>query len=370
MVMGLGRTGPGGGLMPDIRGDAACCDRCAGGSAAVRIARRRLLKAAVFSPPDSHGGAQSLANLGLAPPQSDQDPAAFPTPGMLPRAVTGTVVDVSPHFLVIGNGTSEERFALTPDAVAWRGAALEPAAVRPGDHAVVRLHRTSRDVADRIWANIGRVAGTIIERTDKGLLIDEGATKKRQVVIIPARASVRIQVRFPILEPGYLIDVIGLRRGGALEALIPATYQPAYRVDQMPPPTLVSGHVPNAISGSATWHEPADEPPGVLGLAYPALDPEVGCAEGPGPGQGAPGQARLPYLSIGSILQVRNDCTGSSCMLPVTSCAAIGRLFSDRCVTCGTSPRGRVADLSQASFVALGGELELGCFNATITIGG
>ena len=53
-------------------------------------------------------------------------------------------------------------------------------------------------------------------------------------MIIPARASVRIQVRFPILEPGYLIDVIGLRRDGALEALIPATSQPAYRADQVP----------------------------------------------------------------------------------------------------------------------------------------
>src|SRR5580698_9081958 len=99
MVMGLGPTGPGGGLMPDIRGDAACCDRCAGGSAAVRIARRRLLKAAVFSPANSHGGAQSLASLGLAPPQADQDPpgsadpSGFATSGMLPRAVTGTVVD-------------------------------------------------------------------------------------------------------------------------------------------------------------------------------------------------------------------------------------------------------------------------------------
>lgn len=45
------------------------------------------------------------------------------------------------------------------------------------------------------------------------------------------------------------------------------------------------------------------------------------------------------------------------------------RLFCDRCVTCGTSPRGRVADLALASFVALGGELERGCFNATIAAG-
>ena len=50
----------------------------------------------------------------------------------------------------------------------------------------------------------------------------------------------------------------------------------------------------------------------------------------------------------------------------MTGCARGGAAFNDRCVTCGTSPRGRVADLTLASFVALGGELERGCFNATI----
>jgi hypothetical protein len=353
--------------MPDTRGDHACCDRCAGAGPSSRIARRRRLTAAVFRPADLRAGV-TPDETGAAGSRPDRAEAAFATSGELPRAVTGAVIDVSPHFLVVGHGARQERFALTADATAWRGAPLDPAAVRPGDQVVVRLHKKARGVADRIWANIGRVTGTIVERTADGLLVDEGRTRKRQFVIIPPRASGRIQVRFPNLEPGYLIDVIGLRRGGALEGLVPATSQPAYRVDQMPVPSLVNGHVPDAISGSATWHEPADEPPGVLGLAYPALDPEVGCAEGPAPI--VPGNVRLPYLSIGSVLLVRNDCTGSSCALPVTACAAVGRLFNDRCVTCGTSPRSRVADLTQASFVALGGELERGCFNATITIGG
>jgi hypothetical protein len=131
---------------------------------------------------------------------------------------------------------------------------------------------------------------------------------------------------------------------------------------------MLAGRMPSAISGSATWHEPFEEPPGLLGALYPALDPEAGCAEDPV--GGIPLRfARMPYLAVGSRLLIRNDCTGSSCALPVTGCAAISRLFNDRCVTCGTSPRGRVADLTMASFVALGGELERGCFNATITIG-
>jgi hypothetical protein len=187
-------------------------------------------------------------------------------------------------------------------------------------------------------------------------------------VTIPGAASGRVQVRFPNLEPGYLLDVIGVRRPGELEARIPATSQPAYPVDQMPTPPMVTGRVPAAISGSATWHEPVDEPPGLLGVSYPALDPGSGCAEDP-VGSVAPQFVRMPYLAVGSVLQVSNDCTKSSCTLSVTGCAAIARLFNDRCVTCGTSPRGRIADLTQASFIALGGELERGCFNATITIG-
>jgi hypothetical protein len=45
----------------------------------------------------------------------------------------------------------------------------------------------------------------------------------------------------------------------------------------------------------------------------------------------------------------------------------MAREFCDRCVTCGTSPKGRIADLTMAAFVELGGNLEDGCFNATLT---
>jgi hypothetical protein len=67
---------------------------------------------------------------------------------------------------------------------------------------------------------------------------------------------------------------------------------------------------------------------------------------------------------------VRNDCTEACRVLPVTGSAALATLFCDRSVTCGPSPRGRIADLTLASFVELGGELHEGCFNATIEIEG
>jgi hypothetical protein len=339
--------------MPEVRRDCRCCDRFAATKTAVRTSRRQQLKDAVFGPQTA--------------PADDTAPG-LPEPGELPRAITGIVRDISPHVLMMGNGESDTRITLAAGATAWRGGPLDPAAVQPGDHAVVRLRRSQLGVAERIWANIGRVTGTIIERAADSLLVDEGTTKPRQVVTIPPRWAGRLQVRFPNLEPGYLIDVIGLRRGGTLEARIPGTSQPTYPVDRLPAPAMLAGHVPSAISGSASWHEPFEEPPGLLGALYPALEPEAGCAEDPVGGI-APRFARLPYLAIGSGLLIRNDCTGGSRMLPVIGCAAIARLFNDRCVCCGTSPRGRVADLTVASFVTLGGELERGCFNATMTIG-
>jgi hypothetical protein len=330
-----------------------CCDRVAGTATGVSASRRRQLKAAVFSAQSGPAAA---------------DPATIPIQtGRTPRAVFGTVRDVSPQVLVLGTDDGERRIALTPEATAWRGGPVEPAAVRPGDQTVIRL-AAKHNVADRIWANVGRVTGTIVDRDADSLLVDEGSTKPRQVVTIPSAAATRIRVRFPNLEPGYLIDVIGLRGHGAVEARIPATSQPAYPANRFPPPAMVTGQPPSTISGSATWHEPADEPAMLLGVAYPALDTETGCAEDP-VGTDPPRFVRLPYLAVGSQLLVRNDCTGSSHVLPVIGCGAIARLFSDRCVTCGTSPRGRVADLTLASFVALGGELDRGCFNATITIG-
>jgi hypothetical protein len=181
------------------------------------------------------------------------------------------------------------------------------------------------------------------------------------------------------MEPGYLFDVIGLRQDGYLLGLTPATAQPPYRADRPPTPPLVSGHIPEQISGTAVWHEQDEEPAGLVGVAYPALDPETNCGPAPrhpreprgvDPHLAGPGCVRLPYLSIGSAVRLRNECGDREEVLPVTSCGAQARLFCDRCVECGTSPRGRVADLTVTAFAALGGNLEDGCFNATLAMAG
>ncbi len=339
-----------------------------------RFARRSLLKAAVLGQRDEPG----QASLGTSPD------GVWSATWSLVYAVTGQILDVSPDVLVLGTQRGEQRLPLDASAEAWRGGPVPPAALRRGEHAIARRKFPGAPVVDRIWAGIGRVTGTIVEREGPAtLLVDEGPAKGRKMVIIGTEAAGRIQVRFPRLEPGYLIDVIGVKADGCLRALIPATSQPPYPADHPPAPPLVSGHVPDSISGTAVWHEPEGEPEDLLGLAYPALDPETGCeharfalSECSGhlhagdPHATAPGCVRLPYLSVGSLLWLRNDCAERIRQVPVTGCGATARLFCDRCVTCGTSRKGRIADLTMAAFVELGGILEAGCFNATMKMGG
>ena len=178
-----------------------------------RFARRSLLKAAVLGRGDEAG--HLLAITG-----EDIEAAAT----TLVYTVTGRVLDVSPHVLVLRTEQGEQRFPLTASARAWRGGQIPAAALKQGDHAIARRQQPGGPAVDRIWAQIGRVTGTIIEREGPAtLLVDEGPAQGRKIVIIAAEAAGRIQVRFPRLEPGYLIDVIGLKHDGFLRGLIPAT---------------------------------------------------------------------------------------------------------------------------------------------------
>jgi hypothetical protein len=411
-----------------VRPAGVCCERCPGATMANsrHIAKRRLLKAAVFQPqagaghspgnrgsggsrdgarstrgasvgadtsvagdPGASGGSVS-SERGAASDLGAQTDAAhsghgnlsngfapsatgFGTaPGNLFRAVTGQILDVSPQVIAIGDQGGERRFALTANATAWRGGSLDPASLSRGDEAIIRLLPSRPGVADKIWANIGRVTGIIVDCDSASVVVNEGATKSPQKVVIPRNASDRVEVKLPYMRPGYMIDIIGIRHPDYLEGLVPVNFQPPYHSDKVVPDKEVGGRLPESIAGSAIWHDSADEPYGVLGISYPAIDPAAECAEvlaGRFPPGRAPAFRQLPYLAVGTALNVRNECTGIAWTLPVTGCAPMARLFNDRCVACGTPPRGRVADLTIASFVALGGDLEAGCFSTTLTIG-
>ena len=313
------------------------------------FARRALLRAAVFGTRDHELWAHR--------------------PAIASSVATGVIAEVREDAIAVDSGDDTEFFGVSPATVTWLGAYASPSALRSGDPVIIR-YRTpdaavpTRKHAERIWARVGRVTGTIVAADGREFLVDSRRHDRspQRVVLAPA-SSRQIQVRFPRLAPGYLLDVIGTRHGDHLLAVAPATAQPPYHAGHSPRPPLIGGPVPVPISGSAVWHEPDDEPPGLLGLAYPAIDPETSAK----PADGGTGCVRLPYLSLGAAVRIRNECAGRTAVLPVTSDGATAREFCDRCVECGTSPKGRVADLTMAAFVELGANLEDGCFNATLT---
>src|ERR1035438_6654253 len=105
-----------------------------------RFARRSLLKAAVLGHPgESDFPAVTAAGYGTG---------TLETP--LVYTVTGRILDVSPHILVLLTERGEQRFPLAASAEAWRGGSISPAALRQGDHAIVRRSLPGGPVVDRI----------------------------------------------------------------------------------------------------------------------------------------------------------------------------------------------------------------------------
>jgi hypothetical protein len=292
-------------------------------------------------------------------------PGPDPSNGQPISAVAGEILDVSPHLLIIETPDgAEERLVIAPWATAWHGGDIPPADLPVGSMVLMRALRDGR-VVERIWADTTRITGTILSisgRKDLTVELDCGPHRGHRTIVIPYRASGRLQVRHPKFEPGYLFDAIGIRRDGAGLALLPATSQPPYLARAVPAPPPAYAGLQSRISGTATWSDTFDQEE--RGAAYPMLErTDTGCPDV------SASCAGLPYLAIGSLLQVRNHCSKRSANVPVVACGCVAGRFCDRCVECDTSPRGRIVELSPFSYVELGGDLVKGCFNAQIGLG-
>ncbi|TDC60908.1 hypothetical protein E1200_29735 [Actinomadura sp. GC306] len=290
--------------------------------------------------------------------------------------ITGTVLDASPHLLILAaatvhrpdsgtggldSGEVEIRLAMGDGTTVWHGGRGGLAALRPGRSVVIRPADDGLG-AGRIWVDITRVAGTIVAYRGDTVEVDMGPHRGRTHVVIPPQAFERVLVRHPRLEPGYLIDVICVRSPDGPWAVAPGTSQPGYRPDDLAAPD-VAAPVPDVLRGTATWFGGGGTPDGA---AYPAVDSEGdagGCADAPS------GCVPFPYLSLGSEIGVRNECGGRAARVPVVECGCLAARFCDRCVECETSPRGRIVELTPAVFAGLGGELDAGCFNVAVRPG-
>lgn len=311
-----------------------------------------------------------------------EPPSEPPDPGSLPlRCVEGTVIDASPHLLILATRDgSEVRLPISASAFVWHAGPAGVEAIRPGRDVVVRAAESGGMTAERIWVDIARVTGVIADFSGQVIEVDAGRHRGRTTLVISKKSMTCIRVRHPQLDAGSLIDVIGVRRGAEVHGLRPATNspQPDSHAGHPPPERRRSG-VPHVLRGTATWYDGSRSEPGEhgesdkndrgdrggrYGVAYPAVDP-YGDAGGCGTGPASP----LPLLSIASELHVRNDCTGRATRLPVIECGCVAARFRDRCVRCGTSPRRRIVELTRTAFVGLGGDLDAGCFNVTARVG-
>ncbi|GHC72832.1 hypothetical protein GCM10007079_06300 [Nocardiopsis terrae] len=295
--------------------------------------------------------------------------APEPTP-VHHRVARGVVVDSTAYMLCLATPNGEERFLYERATTFWRGGEVLPTELRPGDDAVVLCSHDGRLVAERVWAQTARATGVIVEREGDSLRVDPGHGRPRLTVVLPYRSSGRISVRHPRLEPGYLFDAVGTWRDGEVRAVRPVTTQPPYPLRSTPHRPPVRQHS-TTVTGIATWYDPAwgrsshlDPRAVVNGAAYPALDPvghEGRCDR-------RTSCLPLPLLSTGASLNLRNDCTRDTAVVPVVGCAAADSWLCDLCPACGSQSAGRLASLTMTSFVALGGRLEAGCFNATMTV--
>ena len=187
------------------------CDNLPDSVTPGRFIRRSLLREAVFGP---HGNAQHGP--------LDRDPVAR-------TSITGTVVEVRSYSINLRTAAGDKRLILSPRTVAWRGSVVPPARLRAGDLVIVR-HFPGRNVAERIWAQIGRVTGTIVRTYGSELLVDEGPTGRgRQIVRIEAGCFRQIQMRFPRLEAGFSHRCNRHAAGG-----IPAGIQARHRAAALP----------------------------------------------------------------------------------------------------------------------------------------
>ena len=318
-------------------------------------ARRALLRAAVFDTRDHELWAHR--------------------PAVAASVATGVITEVREDTVVLDGRRGTEFFTVSPATVTWLGRAhraVRAASRRHGHHQAPGGGRRRAPAPPARRAHLGphRPGDRHDHRRRRA-----ASSWSTPAAMTARRGSVVIAARPPRPDPGALPQAgarLPARRHRHPARRPPARGGASHRPAALPGGPRArrrrwsAGPCPHPVSGSAVWHEPDDEPPGLLGLGYPALDPET-AVRPPTAARAASGcRTCRSAARCGS----RNECADRSAVLPVTSDGAMARQFCDRCVKCGTSPKGRVADLTMAAFVELGGNLEDGCFNATMTLAG
>ncbi|MFC7646338.1 hypothetical protein ACFQX6_41485 [Streptosporangium lutulentum] len=274
-----------------------------------------------------------------------QEPGPAPGEGELLQSVTGEILDISPHLIIIDTPEGrEERLVIAPWATAWRGETVNPADLPRGSNVIIRAlrwpgrgadlggrHQDDRGDPVHRHRRQGPRRGAVL-RAASGTAHDRHPLPRLGAATGPASA---VRTRLSVRRHR---DPRGRRDPGTPAGDLAA----ALPVDGRAAAPLGYSGVQSRISGTATWSDSFDFDE--RGAAYPMLErSDTACDE---TGVSCAG---LPYLALGSMLNVRNVCAGRTSVLPIVACGCMAGRFCDRCLECGTSPRGRIVELSPTS---------------------
>nr|WP_042187465.1 hypothetical protein [Kibdelosporangium sp. MJ126-NF4]CEL18113.1 hypothetical protein [Kibdelosporangium sp. MJ126-NF4]CTQ90658.1 hypothetical protein [Kibdelosporangium sp. MJ126-NF4] len=321
------------------------------------VSRRSFLSAAALG-----GAAVAVGGLGAS---AAADPLAE-----LPPAYEGDLLSVTADRLVLVTPQGEElRIPVSSRTSVWLGGQSTLDKLRPGQDIAIGLDESG--LGDRLWADITRVKGAITGTSGTVLEVDPGNGKQPQVLDVPASARAELAADgYSRWEPGYLVDIIGHRNSGVAVAMSAAATQPGYHVEQLAAAIEDDQSYPDVakprqINGKITWFNDAscrcDSTcrGNNAHTAWPMLER---CNYMPARCQ------KVPYLACGRKLTVHNKCTKKSLVVKVIDCGPDNRRFCDTCRKCGTSRKGRIADLTRPTYIRIGGSLNAGCFTGWVKV--
>lgn len=352
------------------------------------LSRRQLLKGATLGL--AAGGVGGFARIPQATAQDSSEDYEI---------TGGDLVDRGSNVLEVKAGEEVRRVRITGETSVWKGGESLPPALKKGDDLMVKV-RSSDDVALRVWSNLTRIEGTLVDASKSGYVVrtDGPHTPKEKVGMELADGvlfgdyTADGNVSRRDLKRGAMVDAIGERLpGGNLRATMLYVHDPdeagAVPQDAANPPDVNGQPSPDGdvqaayygytYYGHATWFY-CGNGAGSCGYcntsynaqgAWPALGRACNCCSYNccNCSAGCRNQVRL---GCGSTVSVYSYCTGYRRTIYIVDC---GPKQSDPCGSwdlCNRPCRDcygyytPIVDLTRPSFAAFGYDPAYqGCFS-------
>lgn len=342
------------------------------------FSRRQLLKGAALGL--TAGGVGGFAHASQATAQDSSK--EFEITG-------GELVDAGHGVIEMKDGGAARRFSLTGETSVWKGGESLPPALKEGDDLMVKV-RPSDDVALRVWANLWRVEGTVVEASRSGYIIrptdlhnrkDEVALELADGALFSDYTS-EGKVSRRDLTRGATVDAIGERLpGGDMRATLLYVHDTGGGNEPAGSEPEVTSAATYTYYGYATWFY-CGNGAGACGTcrtsnsnqgAWPNLSSGCSCCSYYccNCSQGCENQLRL---YCGSRTIVQSACDGRKRRVYIADCGpkqsdpcGSSDLCGRRCSDCG-GYYNPVIDRSSPTFAAFYDPAYRGCFSCNVSV--